>query len=59
MTKVKKPVPLEDVGTLIILALVFAVGVYVGAKYFGGPYYVRQIAQAQHRSLRRQAGLRD
>lgn len=46
-------------GTLILLAGVFVIGIYVGARYFGGPYYIRQIAQTQHKALRRQAGLRD
>lgn len=59
LPEVKKRVPFDDVGTLIVVCLVFIVGLYLGARYLGGPYYVRQIAQTQHRTLRRQAGLRD
>lgn len=41
------------------MTIVFGLGVYVGARYFGGPYFIRQIARTQHRTLKRQAGLND
>jgi hypothetical protein len=48
-----------EVSYLIVAVAAFVVGVYIGAKYLGGPWYVREIARANHRTLRRQAGLRE
>jgi hypothetical protein len=46
----------EDV--LLVILIVFFVGVFVGARYIGGPFYLRRLTESEHQTRLSRVGLK-
>jgi hypothetical protein len=43
---------------MVLVALIsLAVGIFIGARYVGGPYYMRKLSEYEHQERRRRSGM--